>query len=200
MAKKKKTPAVSYGSIIPKTFGAAGDAINSYVTFGIGTIDKIISGSDSSQGLIAFGYNTELKSGAIAVGGELVSSKILDVSTNATEDTKATIVTVTYLDSSELKEITFDVIDPSVIEALDSSLNNLYQEVIDNEEVLIHYLEIIDTSVKLLTQDVSILKNYNTSSNSSINYIEDNFVKSIIPIDSSAIAINNITPIGTKGK
>lgn len=200
MAKKKKTPAVSYGSIIPQTFGAAGDAINSYVTFGIGTIDKIISGSDSSQGLIAFGYNTELKSGAIAVGGELVSSKILDVSTNATEDTKATIVTVTYLDSSELKEITFDVIDPSVIEALDSSLNNLYQEVIDNEEVIIHYLEIIDTSVQLLTQDVSILKNYNTSSNSSINYIEDNFVKSIIPIDSSAIAINNITPVGTNGK
>ena len=200
MAKKTKTPAVSYGNIIPKVFGAAGDAINSYVTFGIGTLDKIISRSDSSQGLVAFGYNSELKTGAIAIGGELVSSKILDVSTNATDETKASIVTVKYLDSSLIKEFTFNVIDPSVIEALDSSIKSLQQDIIDNEEVLIHYLEIIDTSVQLLTQNVSSLKNTNVSTNSSINFIEDNFIKSIEPINSSALYINDITPSNTIGK
>lgn len=194
MGRKAKQPAISYGVAVPQTFGAAGDAINNFVTFGIGTLNKIVPCSDTSLGLIAFGYNTELKSGAIAVGGELVSSKILDISTNATEENpKPTIVTVKYLDSSIVKDFTFGCIDPSIIEALDSSLSNLYQEVIDNEEVLVHYFEKIDTSINNNTDDITYLKNVT-------DIIENNYVKSINAIDSSAIIVNNITPSNVMGK
>ena len=182
MAKKAKTPVVSYGRVIPQTFGAAGDAINQFVTFGIGTVDKIIPCSDSSIGLIAFGYDSSLKSGAIAVGGELVTSKILDISTDATElNPKPSVVTVKYLDSSYIKDFSFSVIDPSVIEILDSSLNNLYQEVINNEEAIVNYLEYLNASIldvldaslnnlyQELIDDEEILVNYFEILNTSIN-------------------------------
>ena len=200
MARKKKTPVVSYGQVIPQTFGAAGDAIEQYVTFGIGTIDKIVSGSDVSVGLIAFGYNAEMKSGAIAIGGELVSSKILDVVVDSSDNEECPTITVKYLDSSTVQELTFNAIDPSTIERIDSSINNLYQELIDDEEVLLHYFTILNTSVNLNTEAIQNLKTSQTNVNSSINTLMNNYIKSIQPINSSAIVVNNITPSGTKGK
>ena len=198
--KKKKIPVVSYGNGVPQVFGAAGDAIEQYVTFGIGTIDKIVSGSNSSIGLIAFGYNNVLKSGAIAIGGELVSSKILDVSIDDSSNDATPIITVKYLDSSTIQELTFHAIDPSVIEMLDSSLNNLYQEVINNEEVLIHFLGILNTSINLNKEAIDKLQNSQSYVDASINILENNYVKSIAAINSSALIVNNITPTGIKGK
>jgi hypothetical protein len=70
--------------------------INSSVSFGYGTIDKIISTSNTSTGLIAFGYNTTLNSGAIAIDGKIVSSKILDIA--KVEDAEnGDYVQITYL-------------------------------------------------------------------------------------------------------
>ena len=159
MAKKSKTPILRFGNVMPKVYSAAGDAINNYVSFGIGTLDKIIASTNTSVGLIAFGYNNELKSGAIAVGGQLVSSKILDISTNATEEKPTpTEVTVKYLDGAEIKNFKFNSVDPEILRILDSSLSNLYQEVINNEEELVRYKTYTDTSINQNTADISILK------------------------------------------
>lgn len=194
MARKSKKAVMSYGTVIPQTYGVAGDAVNQYVTFGIGTLDKIIKCSDTSIGLIAFGYNSELKTGAIAVGGELVSSKILDISTNATaEKPKPSVVTVKYLDSSQIKEFTFNTIDPSVIEAIDSSLSNLYQEVINNEEVITQYLSYADVSINLLFDNVEDI-------NSDIDDIQEQLQNisssvgsiNVQAIDSSAVVVNHV--------
>lgn len=94
-----------------------GNVINKRVNFGVGGIDRIIAASDSSQGLIAFGYNDTLNSGAIAVGGQLVSSKILDVTTNISEG--AGTVTVSYLaQNGTVATTTFDIISRSAVESL----------------------------------------------------------------------------------
>jgi len=45
------------------------NVVGQAVSFGVGTLDKIIGTSNTSHGLIAFGYNDELGSGAVAVGG-----------------------------------------------------------------------------------------------------------------------------------
>lgn len=93
------------------------NVINKRVNFGVGGIDRIIAASDSSQGLIAFGYNDTLNSGAIAVGGQLVSSKILDVTTNISEG--AGTVTVSYLaQNGTVATTTFDIISRSAVESL----------------------------------------------------------------------------------
>lgn len=201
MAKKSKTPILRFGNVMPKVYSAAGDAINNYVSFGIGTLDKIIASTNTSVGLIAFGYNNELKSGAIAVGGQLVSSKILDISTNAAEEKPTpTEVTVKYLDGADIKNFKFNSVDPEILRILDTSLNNLYQEVINNEEELVRYKTYTDTSINQNTADISILKSQISGSDTSISELENNYVKSIVPINSSAITVNDITPTGTKGK
>ena len=201
MAKKSKTPILRFGNVMPKVYSAAGDAINNYVSFGIGTLDKIIASTNTSVGLIAFGYNNELKSGAIAVGGQLVSSKILDISTNATEEKPTpTEVTVKYLDGAEIKNFKFNSVDPEILRILDSSLSNLYQEVINNEEEFVRYKTYTDTSINQNTADISILKTQISGSDTSISELENNYVKSIVPINSSAITVNDITPTGTNGK
>ena len=219
--KKKKTPVVSYGNVVPQVFGTAGDAIEQYVTFGIGTIDKIVSGSNTSVGLIAFGYDSELKSGAIAIGGELVSSKILDISIEDSSNDAVSTITVKYLDSSTVQELTFNTIDPSIIEMLDSSLSELYQEIIMNEEIIHNYFEVLNTSINILEENqdiintsinilegnqdiintsINLLEDSKNTINTSINILEDNYVKEITVINSSALVVNNITPTGTKGK
>lgn len=201
MANKSKKPVVSFGKVMPKIYSAAGDAINNTVSFGIGTLDKIIASTDTSVGLIAFGYNDELKTGAIAVGGQLVSSKILDISTNATpEQPEPSEITVKYLEGSEIKEFKFSSINAETIEALDTSIRDLYQEIINNENVLVHYISYADISINKNAADISALLNSTTTADSSISNIESNYVKSVTAIDSSAIVVNDITPTGTTGK
>ena len=85
------------------------------------------------------------------------------------------------MDSSYIKDFSFSVIDPSVIEILDSSLNNLYQEVINNEEAIVNYLEYLNASIldvldaslnnlyQELIDDEEILVNYFEILNTSIN-------------------------------
>ena len=93
------------------------NVVGQAVSFGVGTLDKIIGTSNTSHGLIAFGYNDELGSGAVAVGGQLVSSKILAVDTSITDG--AGTITVKYLDQdSSIKSNTFNVISKSAVESL----------------------------------------------------------------------------------
>lgn len=72
------------------------DIINSSVSFGYGSIGRVISASNSSLGLIAFGYNDTYHSGAIAINGKIVSSKILDIA-KVEDATNGDYVQITYL-------------------------------------------------------------------------------------------------------
>ena len=188
MARKitKDTAAISYGSVLPRTFGAGGDVVNSFVSFGIGTIDKIIDATDASLGMVAFGFDTELNTGAIAIGGELVSSKILDIIPGEIVDGKQTIQVV-YLDPSNGKQTTeFTITDPESfdtwIDELDSSISTLNSSVNTIEDKIPE----IDSSI--------------TTLNSSVNTIEDNYVKEVSPVTGSPIIVTDVTPTGTKGK
>ena len=105
----------------------ANDSIrNSSVGFGFGSIERIISASNTSIGLIAFGYNDTLESGATAIGGELVSSKILDIS-RITDNTNGDYVLIKYFDvtTSEVKDASFGIINKSqVIDLVDDAVSD----------------------------------------------------------------------------
>jgi len=89
---------------------------NSSVSFGFGSIERIIPASNTSTGLIAFGYNDTLESGATAIGGELVTSKILDI-TRVTDNTNGDYVLIKYFDvtTSEVKDASFGIINKSQV-------------------------------------------------------------------------------------
>jgi hypothetical protein len=92
--------------------------INSSVSFGYGTIDKIIGASETSTGLIAFGYDETLNSGAIAIDGKLVSSKILNV-TKVEDTTNGDYVQVTYLDTAgDVQNTSFGIINKAQVQQM----------------------------------------------------------------------------------
>ena len=65
-------------------------------------------------------------SGAIYAGNQLVSSKILDITTNATADEPATEVTVKFIGSdSTIQETKFGVVDPESLGALEERVQAL---------------------------------------------------------------------------
>lgn len=66
----------------PVLFGA-GAAAAQVVKFAYGSLDK--AAKATTDGQIAFGYDETTKAGAIYVGGNLVTSKILDITKADTE-------------------------------------------------------------------------------------------------------------------
>ena len=184
MAKKSNTPVVSYGKGVPQTYGTAGEVLNSSVYFGIGAINKIITSSNTSLGLIAFGYDSTLKSGAIAIGGELVSSKILDVSTDATvQNPTPSKITVKYFDTltSTVKDFSFDVLNASNI---DTALTNVNTSIKNINSSITN----INSSINNIDRSIEIL-------DTSLSNVIDTYVSTITSGSDSAIIVEEIRPL-----
>lgn len=105
----------------PVVFGA-GAAASQLVKFAYGTLAK--AAAATTDGQIAFGYDEITKAGAIYVGGNLVTSKILDIAKAATgnvegvTDGKAETITVKYVDAGVVKSIDFAVVDQKLVQEL----------------------------------------------------------------------------------
>ncbi len=96
----------------------AGNIINSSVSFGYGTVERIISASNTSLGLIAFGYNGTYNSGAIAINGKIVSSKILDIA-KVEDATNGDYVQITYLGTNgTVQNTSFGIINEAQVKAI----------------------------------------------------------------------------------
>lgn len=106
----------------PVVFGA-GAAASQLVKFAYGTLAK--AAAATTDGQIAFGYDETTKAGAIYVGGNLVTSKILDIEKADTEkvagvtDGKAETITVKYVDAAgAVQSKVFAVVDQKLVQEL----------------------------------------------------------------------------------
>lgn len=106
----------------PVVFGA-GAAASQLVKFAYGTLDKAATAGVDGQ--IAFGYDSETKAGAIYVGGNLVSSKILDIiqsdpiSVEGATTGVAKTITVKYVDNAGVVQSNnFEVVDHTLVQEL----------------------------------------------------------------------------------
>lgn len=106
----------------PVVFGA-GAAASQLVKFAYGTLDK--AAKATTDGQIAFGYDASTGAGAIYVGGNLVTSKILDITKADTAkvtgvtDGKAETITVKYVDAAGAVQSTnFAVVDQKLVQEL----------------------------------------------------------------------------------
>lgn len=106
----------------PVLFGA-GVTSSQLVKFAYGTLAK--AAQDKTDGQIAFGYDETTKAGAIYVGGNLVTSKILDITKDDTQkvdgvtDGKAETITVTYVDAAgAVQSKNFAVVDQKLVQEL----------------------------------------------------------------------------------
>lgn len=162
----------------------AGNIINSSVSFGYGTIERIISASNTSLGLIAFGYNDTYNSGAIAINGKIVSSKILDIA-KVEDATDGDYVQITYLGTNgTVQNTSFGIINETQVEAI------VDQKLID-----------VDSSIDALqAKDVEIdssidaLQAKDTEIDSSIDALQAKDVEidsSIDRLDASVTALEN---------
>lgn len=162
----------------------AGNIINSSVSFGYGAIERIISASNTSLGLIAFGYNETYNSGAIAINGKIVSSKILDIA-KVEDATNGDYVQITYLGTNgTVQNTSFGIINEAQVEAI------VDQKLID-----------VDSSIDVLqAKDVEIdssidaLQAKDTEIDSSIDALQAKDVEidsSIDRLDASVTALEN---------
>ena len=106
----------------PVLFGA-GAAAAKVVKFAYGSLDK--AAKATTDGQIAFGYDETTKAGAIYVGGNLVTSKILDITKADTEKVAgvtagvAETITVKYVDENGAVQSTnFAVVDQKLVQEL----------------------------------------------------------------------------------
>lgn len=162
--------------------------INSSVSFGYGTLDRIISASNTSTGLIAFGYNTTYNSGAIAIDGKIVSSKILDIA--KVEDAQnGDYVQITYLGTDgAVANTSFGIINEAQVQAI---VDSYVSDIDDIQNASISALETwkptADASIDdLQAKDVEI--------DSSIDALQAKDVEidaSIDRIDASVTALEN---------
>ena len=101
------------------------------ITFGKGEwtddVFATIAAKDDEDAKIRFIWKVDgTDSGAIYAGNQLVSSKILDISTNATTDEPATEVTVKFIGSdSTIQETKFGIVDSENLEALEERVQTL---------------------------------------------------------------------------
>ncbi len=125
------------------TINADSYDLNGYpITFGVGegSYGTLATIADKYDGKIRFVYNVQdssnitSDSGAIYVENKLVSSKILDIKTDAVihtidgvevVDTPAKNVTVKYIDGYDIKTLTFGVVDSTIVEALAAKVGKL---------------------------------------------------------------------------
>ena len=106
----------------PVLFGA-GAAQAQLVKFAYGTLAK--AAEAKTDGQIAFGYDETTKAGAIYVGGNLVTSKILDITkadtvkVDGVTDGKAETITVKYVDAAgAVQSKDFAVVDQKLVQEL----------------------------------------------------------------------------------
>ena len=106
----------------PVLFGA-GAAATQVVKFAYGSLDK--AAKATTDGQIAFGYDKTTKAGAIYVGGNLVTSKILDITKADTAKVAgvtagvAETITVKYVDENGAVQSTnFAVVDQKLVQEL----------------------------------------------------------------------------------
>ena len=162
--------------------------INSSVSFGYGTIDKIISTSNTSTGLIAFGYNTTLNSGAIAIDGKIVSSKILDIA--KVEDAEnGDYVQITYLGTNgTVQNTSFGIINEAQVQAIVDSY------VSDIDEIQNASISALETWKPTADASIDDLQAKDTEIDSSIDALQAKDVEidaSIDRLDSSVSALEN---------
>ena len=133
--------------------------INSSVSFGIGSIARIIGASNTSTGLIAFGYDDTLNSGAIAIDGKLVSSKILNVA-KVEDTTNGDYVQVTYLDTEgTVQNTSFGIINKTQVQDMVDQFVSDRDEIQDTSIGILFAKDTeIDSSIDRLDSSVSALE------------------------------------------
>lgn len=185
---------------ITPIFGApqsslAGQIENTSVLFAFGETSKLIDRTSSSVGLIGFGYNDELNSGAVAVNGKLVTSKILDVSVINQE------LTVSYLDENGLID-SYDVsiLDSQAITDIQNSINDINSSIAgltDKQTLYVHFYSISENEVSCDTSILQIIEAYNNGCE--IKAICDTYVLDLVYVVEEYLSISFSTFISTAG-
>lgn len=112
-----------------------------------------------------------------------------------TEPSTGKYITIT---SSNVVSMDSSKLWNDLIEPLDTSMKDIYKQLIDDEEVLVNYFVLLDTSINKNTLDISIL--YNSINNiedisilnSSVSNIEANFVQNVnATVENASLAIRN---------
>lgn len=98
---------------------------NTEIKHAYGSLAKVLAKIGTADGMACFGFDTEKKTGAVVVNGQLVSSKILDIAKAETviegvTDGKKQTVTITYIDADTkaTATTTFEAVDLDTINAL----------------------------------------------------------------------------------
>lgn len=129
-------------------------SINDPVRVAYGSLDKaMIKIGNGTDSMIAFGYDTDLKSAIVVAHGMLASSKIIDISVKDKEI--GNTVDITYVDtnSKAIKHLSFDTIDDedalelletfntSLITLLNDVSDGLYNKINDTSDAIIEYID-----------------------------------------------------------
>ena len=166
----------------------AGNIINSSVSFGYGSIGRIISASNTSLGLIAFGYNDTYNSGAIAINGKIVSSKILDIA-KVEDATNGDYVQITYLGTNgTVQNTSFGIINEAQVQAIVDSY------VSDIDEVQNASINALETWKPTADASIDDLQAKDTEIDASIDALQAKDTEidaSIDRLDSSVTALEN---------
>ncbi len=129
-------------------YGAPADKseiIGKEIQFGFGDVSAILQKTEASTGLIAFGFDDTLNSGAVAVGGHLVSSKVLDVSLNKQNSGNETKLQITTLNGSNKETVNINLLDASAI-------NNTYV----SEITAVNPITVTQTGNKTYEIDITV--------------------------------------------
>lgn len=138
MAKRSTKVAVAYGTVNPVLYGADGvidsTVSDNLVNFIFGKTNdgkgqdlktKLSKSIVAENGSLTFVYDDSTGSGVVMKAGQLVSSKILDISTANKGENNGKTVTVSYLDTADksTKTITFDTISASEVDKKIEKIN-----------------------------------------------------------------------------
>lgn len=138
MAKRSTKAAVAYGTVNPVLYGADGvidsTVSDNLVNFIFGKTNdgkgqdlktKLSKSIVAENGSLTFVYDDSTGSGVVMKAGQLVSSKILDISTANKGENNGKTVTVSYLDTADksTKTITFDTISASEVDKKIEKIN-----------------------------------------------------------------------------
>lgn len=137
MAKRSTKAAVAYGTVNPVLYGADGvidsTVSDNLVNFIFGKTNdgkgqdlktKLSKSIVAENGSLTFVYDDSTGSGVVMKAGQLVSSKILDISTADKGENNGKAVTVSYLAADKsTKTITFDTISAGEVDKKIEKIN-----------------------------------------------------------------------------